>query len=132
MQVLDNEDHRLRRRERQKLGGQRLQRLAAVGFGAQGEWLRRLRERQREQQLGYRSERSATCWLDGTARPRSGIRFSPSANTGDPCMKTQSAVLPSLLRVIVGALVIAAWTVQPSAATELEGVHFADQYRSGT
>jgi len=47
-------------------------------------------------------------------------------------MKTQSAVLPSLLRVIVGALVIAAWTVQPSAATELEGVHFADQYRSGT
>ena len=33
--------------------------------------------------------------------------------------------------VIVGALVIVALTVQPSPATELEGVHFADQYRSG-
>ena len=46
-------------------------------------------------------------------------------------MKHQSGALLHLVRVIVGALVIAAWTVQPSAATELEGVHFADQYRSG-
>ena len=46
-------------------------------------------------------------------------------------MRSQSAVLSSLVRVIVGALVIAAWTVQPSAAKELEGVHFADQYQSG-
>ena len=46
-------------------------------------------------------------------------------------MNRQSAALPSLVRVIVGALVIVALTVQPSVATELEGVHFADQYRSG-
>jgi len=46
-------------------------------------------------------------------------------------MNHQGAALPSPLRIIVGALVIAALTVQPSAATELEGVHFADQYRSG-
>ena len=46
-------------------------------------------------------------------------------------MKHQSAALLRLVRVIVGGLFIVAWTVQPSAATELEGVHFADQYRSG-
>jgi chalcone isomerase-like protein/GTP cyclohydrolase I-like protein len=65
------------------------------------------------------------------ARPRSGVQLSQTANTGVPCMKHQGAALLRLVRVIVGGLFIVAWTVQPSAATELEGVHFADQYRSG-
>ena len=46
-------------------------------------------------------------------------------------MTRETATLRSLVRVVVGALFIAVLTVQPSAATELEGVQFADQYRSG-
>jgi chalcone isomerase-like protein len=46
-------------------------------------------------------------------------------------MKRETATLLSVARGIIGALFIAVATVQPGAATELEGVHFADQYRSG-
>jgi hypothetical protein len=46
-------------------------------------------------------------------------------------MTHKTAVLPSLVWIIAGALCIAVLTVRPSAATELEGVNFADQYRAG-
>jgi hypothetical protein len=46
-------------------------------------------------------------------------------------MKRQSAAPRRLVRVIVGGLFIVASTGRPSAAAELEGVRFADQYRSG-
>jgi hypothetical protein len=46
-------------------------------------------------------------------------------------MTRKTATLLSLVRVGGGVLFIAALTVRPSAATELQGVHFADQYRSG-
>ena len=45
-------------------------------------------------------------------------------------MKHTTAARPSLVPIIVAALSIGALTVQPSVATDLEGVHFADQYRS--
>jgi len=46
-------------------------------------------------------------------------------------MKRKTATRPSLVRVMVGVLLIAAQTAQPSSGKELEGVHFADRYRSG-
>jgi len=46
-------------------------------------------------------------------------------------MKRKTAMMPSLVRAMLGGLFIAALTVRPSAATELEGVHFSDKYQSG-
>jgi hypothetical protein len=46
-------------------------------------------------------------------------------------MKRKIATRPRLVRVTVGALLIAAETAHPSSGKELEGVHFADQYRPG-
>jgi hypothetical protein len=46
-------------------------------------------------------------------------------------MRRETATLSSVALGTVGALFIAAATVQPGAAAELEGVHFPDQFRSG-
>jgi hypothetical protein len=46
-------------------------------------------------------------------------------------MKHETATALSLVQVVIGALFIGALTAQPSAAMELEGVQFADQYRAG-
>jgi len=47
------------------------------------------------------------------------------------CMKRRSAALLRVVPAIFAALWIAAATVQPGAAKELEGVKFSEEYRSG-
>jgi len=46
-------------------------------------------------------------------------------------MNRNTTALRTVTQGIVGALVVAALTVPPCAATELESVQFADQYRAG-